>query len=306
MNRRSIVVSVTVLCGLVATAMAQSEQVVVAVYVPSVVVGSAQARAEFAQGLAAQLGAKMGRSARGLAFANARDLEAAVARNEVQLAVLDPLYVAGRGAARIVATARRGGSTSVVAIGVGRVTGRGLPAVRGKRLVLPAVGGMESRFIDGFVLEGEATVRDYWSSVRTAPDGASAIASVAAGQADVAVVLDSPEARAVAGQRGLSVIFTTRPLPGPALAFMRAPDPALAGSLAAAARGLGAGPLGDGWGDASDGYRGLTRVPDAPRPLFGAPAQMDFSARGVLETPASDLTLPPLEPRLLVESPERL
>jgi hypothetical protein len=303
MIRRVLVVAAALL-GAAGLALAQSQELVVAVYVPGSVVASAQARSEYAQSLANQLGQKVGRPARGVAFARARDLETAVQRREIHAAVLDPVYLAGRAAAKVLATATSGGGSSVAAIGVSRIKG-GLSAHRGKKLIVPSAGGAEARFVEGFVLEGQATSAEFWSAVSTAPDAASAIAAVAGEQADVALVLDSSGARSLAQQRGLAVAFTTRSLPGPAFAWVGAADPALESAVGAAVRGLSAGPAGGAWGAAADGYRGLLGRPAMPRPLFGAPTQIPFRASNAVDAPASDMTLPPWTP-VWLESPAHL
>lgn len=284
-------------------ALAQSQELVVAVFVPSSVVASAQARSEFAQSLATQIGQKIGRTGRGIAFARARDLETAIQRREIQAAVLDPVYLGGR-AAKVLATATRGGSSAVAVIAVSRIRG-GLPALRGKKLILPSAGGAEARFVDAFVLEGQIPPAEFWSAMTTAPDGASAIAAVAGEQADVALVLDSAEARALAQQRGLAVAFSTRPLPGPAFAWVGPADPALETAVGAAVRGLRAGPVGDAWSGPAEGYRALLARPTMPRPLFGAPTQVPFRAANAVQAPAADMTLPPWT-ALWLDSPAHL
>jgi phosphonate ABC transporter substrate-binding protein len=304
MIRRAAVALAVVLLG--GTAFGQPQQeIVLAVFVPSTVFASAQARSDLAQSMATQLGARLGRPARGVAFARARDLETAVARGEIHVAVLDPLYVAGRGTAKLLATARRGGASEAPAIGLTKLPGQGLPALRGKRLILPSAGGAETRFVENFVLEGEIPARQFWGSIGSAPDGASAIAAVAGDQADVTIVLDSPAARALAAQRGLRVAFTTRGVPGPALAWVKAGgDAAQQNAVASAVSGLGAGVLGDGWG-AAQNYRGILAPPVMPKPLFGAPQPIPLRAGDAVQTPASDFALPAWTP-VLVASPARL
>jgi len=301
--RRMLIVLAVLACAS-GLALGQSQELVVAVFVPGSVVASPQARSEYAQSLATQIGQKVGRTARGVAFARARDLETAVQRREIQVAVLDPVYVAGRAGAKVLATATRGGSTELAAIGVSRVRG-GLPAFRGKKLIVPSVGGAETRFVDAFVLEGQMPPAEFWSAVTTAPDAASAIAAVAGEQADVALVLDSAPARALAQQRGLAVAFSTRALPGPAFAWVGPADAALESAVSSAVRGLSAGPAGDAWSGASGGYRGLLARPAMPRPLFGAPAQIPFRASNAVQAPAADMTLPPWTP-VWLESPAHL
>lgn len=307
MNRRRLQIALAFLAaslGAGGLALGQSQELVIAVFIPGSVVASAQARSEYAQTLATQIGQKVGRTARGVAFARARDLETAVQRREIHAAVLDPIYLAGRAGAKVLATAKRGASAEVAAIGVSRVRG-GLPALRGKKLIVPSVGGAEARFVDAFVLEGQMPPAEFWSAVTTAPDAASAIAAVAGEQADAALVLDSAEARALAGQRGLAVAFSTRALPGPAFAWLGAADAALESAVSSAVRGLSAGPAGGSWAAPAEGYRALLVRPAMPRPLFGAPPQVAFRASNAIQAPASDMTLPPWTP-LWLESPAHL
>jgi phosphonate ABC transporter substrate-binding protein len=293
-------------CLWLAPSLARAQEVVVAVFVPTAFTPSAQARAELAQTLAAQLGEKVHRPARGVAFARARDLETAIAHGDLQAAVLDPLYIASHGASKLLASVRRGGSNEAAMIGVTRQTGSGLPAFRGKRLILPSVGGAEGRFVDNYVLEGLVTSHDFWSSVSTTPDAASAVTAVAADQADIALILDSPDARARAAERGLHVAFTTRAVPGPALAWVRrTADPELQSALSTAARAVGAGLLGDGWGEPAGGYGALLSAPAMPKPVFGAPAALPLAARDVVQAPTTDFVLPEWSP-VLVSSPARL
>lgn len=302
---RFLLVAIVALLAWPAAGRAQDTEVGIAVFVPTAYFPSAQARSAFATRIAADLSAKLGRPARGLAFARARDLETAIARGDVHVAVLDPLYLASKAAYRPLATAQRGRG-GVRMIGVSRLRSSGLPAFRGKRLIVASVSSAEQRFVEGFLLEGQASTAEFFSALTTAPDAASAMAAVAAEQADVALVIDSPEARASAAERGLSVAFSSRSLPGPAVAWVgRAADATLEANVARVARELSAGPLGDGWSAADAGYRGLLAAPAIPRPLFGAPSAISLNARGVLVAPASDLELPAWTP-VPAPSPERL
>lgn len=300
-----ILATMVAVAGAPGVARAQPAELGVGVFVPTAYFASAQARSELANQVAAGLGAKIGKTARGMAFARAADFEAAIARGEVHVAVVDPLY-AGRGSAKILATARRGGRTEISFIGVSRGRERGLPACKGKRLILPSVGGAEQRFVENYVLEGQVPIADFFPTVTTAPDAASAIAAVASQQSDVAILMDSAAARASAAERGLNVVFTTRDLPAPALAWVaRAADAALEASVTRVAREVTSGVIGEGWGGAATDYRSVLVAPQMPRPLFGAPAPIQLSTRGVLDTPPSDLTLPAWSP-VPMGSPERL
>lgn len=207
---------------------AQADNVTVGLFAPSAPFASTAARVELANRLGDHLGKALGGTGSGRNYARAGDFSAAVKKGDVTVAVVDATYLASAGGNyTVIAAAVRGGETTnawqLVARGVDKIGG-----LKGKRVLVPGVGGRETDFVLNVLLGGDIG-RDYFAKIEASPDTASALAALGVGKADAVVVPAGVDLPA-----GVSVVLTLPTLPGPVLVAYNA-TPAQRQSLATAA-----------------------------------------------------------------------
>ncbi|MBV8761122.1 MAG: PhnD/SsuA/transferrin family substrate-binding protein [Deltaproteobacteria bacterium] len=159
----------------------------VGLFAPTAPFPSTGARVELATKLGEAISKALGGPATGKVFARAGDFQGAVKKGDVQVALVDAAYLANAGGGyTVLAVAVRGGDTQHR----WQLVGRGVEKfadLKGKRVLVPAIGGREADFVLNALLAGEVA-RDYFGKIETAPDTASAIAALGLGKADAAVV----------------------------------------------------------------------------------------------------------------------
>ena len=175
-------------------------------FAPSAPFPSTAARVELASRLGAALGAGAGKM-----FARASDYAAAVRHGQVTLALVDPAYLAATGGSyTVIAAAVRDGATRHGWQLVAR-DAASIAALRGKRVLVPSLGGHETELVANVLLGGEIG-RGYFAAVEAAPDTASALAALGLGKADAAFVPAGAPLPA-----GAKVILELPAVPGPLL-----------------------------------------------------------------------------------------
>lgn len=239
------------LCAVAAAAAAQN--VTVGLYAPSAPFPSSAARVELATRLGDHLGKAMGGSGAGRNYVRAGDFTAAVRKGDITVALVDATYLASTGGSyAVIAAAVRNGDTShgwqLVARGANKIG-----QLRGKRILVPSIGGRETDFVVNALLGGDIA-RTYFGKVEAAPDTASALAALGLGKAEAAVVptgVDLPS--------GTSVVLSLPSLPGPVLVAYGANAQQRA-ALAAAATSFRGDATVSGFRAAdSDGVRAIAR-----------------------------------------------
>ncbi len=190
---------------------AHAQSVTVGLFAPTAPFPSTSARVELASRLGDHIGKALGGTGSGKVFARGADFSAAVKKGEVTIALVDAAYLAATGGNyTVVAAAVRGGeaasSWQLVARGADRLT-----ALRGKRVLVPAIGARESDFVLNVLLGGEVS-KDYFAKIEAAPDTVSALAALGLGKADAAVVPAGVDLPA-----GASVVLKLPALAGPVL-----------------------------------------------------------------------------------------
>jgi len=191
--------------------VAHAQSVTVGLFAPTAPFPSTSARVELASRLGDHIGKAIGGTGSGKVFARGGDFAAAVKKGEVTVALVDAAYLAVAGGNyTIVASAVRGGNTAsswqLVARGADK-----LAALRGKRVLVPGIGGRETDFVLNALLGGEVS-RDFFAKIEPAPDTVSALAALGLGKADAAVVPAGVELPA-----GASVVLRLPELSGPVL-----------------------------------------------------------------------------------------
>lgn len=194
-----------------ASTAARAETVTVGLFAPTAPFPSTSARVELATRLGDHVGKALGIAGSGKVFARGGDFAAAVRKGEVSVALVDAAYLAVAGGNyTVIASAVRGGDTTHGWQLVARATDK-LSGLRGKRVLVPGIGGRESELVLNVLLGGEVP-KDYFAKIETAPDTVSALAALGLGKTDAAVVPAGVELPA-----GTKVVLELPKLSGPVL-----------------------------------------------------------------------------------------
>jgi hypothetical protein len=190
---------------------ARADNVTVGLFAPTAPFPSTSARVELASRLGDHVGKALGKTGGGKVFARGADFAAAVKKGEVTVALVDAAHLAVAGGNyTVIAAALRGGESQrgwqLVARGGGK-----LAALRGKRVLVPAIGGRESELVLNVLFGGELP-RDFFAKIEPAPDTVSALAALGLGKADAALVPTGVELPA-----GTSSVISLPALTGPVL-----------------------------------------------------------------------------------------
>jgi hypothetical protein len=243
-----------VLCLVALAAPALAAPITVGVFAPSAPFPSTAARVELATRLGAAFAAALHKPAVGRVYARAADFAGAVKKGEVVIAVVDAAYLASVVAnSTVIATSIVDDQPARAWRLVGRA-GTPLAQLRGKRVLVPSVGGREPDFVLNVLLGGDVG-REYFEKIEPAPDTASALAALGLGKAEAAVVPAGGELPA-----GMAELLALPALPNPVLVVyggLAADDRKAVADAAASFKG-DATIAGFRVGD-SDGVRGLAR-----------------------------------------------
>jgi hypothetical protein len=208
---RGVFAIALVVCVGAASETANADTVTIGLFAPSAPFPSTATRVELASKLGDHVGKAFGQTGSGKVFARAGDFAAAVKKGEVTVALVDATYLAATGGTyTVVAAAVRGGDTAHGWQLVARTTDK-IGTLKGKRVLVPAVGGREVDFLLNVLLGGEVG-RDYFGKIEAAPDTASALAALGLGKTDAVVVPSGVELPS-----GMSAVLTLPTLSGPVL-----------------------------------------------------------------------------------------
>ncbi|HUS30989.1 MAG TPA: PhnD/SsuA/transferrin family substrate-binding protein [Kofleriaceae bacterium] len=192
-------------------AIARAEGFTVGLFAPTAPFPSTSARVELASRLAEHLGNSINKTGSGKVFARGADFAAAAKKGEVSVAVVDAAYLAVAGGNyTLLASATRNGESvhgwQIVARGADKLAG-----LKGKRVLVPAIGGRETELVLNVLLGGEVA-KDYFAKIETAPDTVSALAALGLGKVDAVVVPRGTDLPA-----GAAVVLELPALAGPVL-----------------------------------------------------------------------------------------
>ncbi len=202
---------IAVLAIVCAASVAHADNITVGLYAPSEPFPSTAARVDLAKKLGDHLGTALGGTGVGRVYARAGDFSSAVKKGEVTVALVDATYLAGAGGNyTVIAAATRGGdathSWQLVARGAETIN-----QLKGKRVLVPSIGGRESDFVLNVLLGGEVG-KDFFGKIEAVPDTASTLAAIGLGKADAAVVPASVELPS-----GVTTVLALPQLSGPVL-----------------------------------------------------------------------------------------
>jgi hypothetical protein len=193
------------------SSVAHADTVTVGLFAPTAPFPSTSARVELATKLGEHVGKALGQTGSGKVFARGSDFAAAVRKGEVAVAVVDAAYLAVAGGNyTVIAAAVRGGDTTSSWQLVARGTDK-LGGLKGKRVLVPGVGGREPELVLNVLFGGEVP-KDYFAKIETAPDTVSALAALGLGKADAAIVPAGVELPS-----GASLVLELPRLSGPVL-----------------------------------------------------------------------------------------
>jgi hypothetical protein len=217
---------------------ARADTITVGMFAPSAPFDGTAARVDYVNKLAGAVGAALGKDGIGRVYGRASDFAAALMKGEVLVAVVAARYLAigGAGAAAVVAVAQRTGEPAAPWQLMTR-TARTVLDLRGKTVLVPAMGGREGDFVRNALYDGELA-RDFFGRIEAAPDTASALASLGVGKADAALVPGG-----VAAPAGVQVIATLPAVSWPVVVVAGLDDAARAKVVAALTTFAGGGAL---------------------------------------------------------------
>jgi hypothetical protein len=207
----------------------------IGLYAPTAPFDGPVARLDFISALAAHIGGKTGKAMTGRAYAKASDFNAAIHRGDLHFAVVDASYLSSMGVSyTVLAVAERNGSTQATWEVVTSAPAKSVLDLRGKTVIIPAVGAREDAFVNNVLLEGELP-RDFFH-ITTAPDALSALAAVEHGRAEVAIVPSG-----LARPAGVHKVATLGQVSWPVLVALPGAGQSAADELAAAAGSFSGG-----------------------------------------------------------------
>lgn len=254
-------------------------KLVVGIYAPTVEFATAQARLQYAQGLAKAIAAQTGIETEAKSFAAFGQLKSA----GVDFAIVDAQCYAGSLGWPLLATAEIGGGTSrawaLFADGASS-----MQELKGKKLAFVQTGCNDAGFVDNAMLDSEIDAGFFGARTGKA-DLLGAVAEVASYHAAQAVFAP------VGSQKGLTKIFDTGAVPNPAFAQVNGKVPAdVVAKVGAAVTGYGGGGAIAGWAAPNRAiYQALAgsfgrRVKEG---VFANPDPVRFDATDVLIEPAT-------------------
>ncbi len=233
---------------------AAADTLAVGLFAPGAPFPSTAARVQLATRLGEHLGVALGGTGKGRVYARAGDFAAAVRTGDVKIALVDAGYLATTNTSyTVLGAAVRTGSTSqgwqLIARGPTK-----LQELRGKRVLVPSIGGRETDLVINVFLGGEVA-RDFFSKIEPAPDTASALAALGLGKTDAIIVPTGVELPS-----GTSSVLRLPALSGPLLvAYGTLPD-AQRAALASAAKSFRGDQTVTGFSDGNaEDARAITR-----------------------------------------------
>jgi hypothetical protein len=244
--------AVLVMAALLGTVRAHADTVTVGMFTPSAPFGGTAARVDLTTKLAKAVGAALGKDGIGRVYGRSGDFSGAVKKGDVAVAVVDARYaaVAGLAGGTVVAVATHGGGDSAA----WQLVTRGAKSVlelKGKTLLVPSMGGREAEFVRNAMYGGELA-KDFFGKIDVAPDTAAALASLALGKADAAIV---PSGVDVPG--GTQAIASLPSVSQPVVVVYGLDDAARAKVVAALGEFQDAGPIAGFHAAGADVVRGL-------------------------------------------------
>lgn len=251
----------------------------VGIYTPTVPFKNSAARLQYVQRVSKAIGAATGSKVQGKSYASLGALRKA----KPDFAVIDALCYSTNRKWKLLANGTVGGRASNTWALYSRVSG-GMPGLKGKKLSYVKMGCRDKDFILNAMLETEVG-RKHFSAMVGKPTLSGAVADVASFKTSSAVFAPSGQ------QKGLSKVFATTSVPGPAFVQVNSKlSKSVVAKVRKAVVGYGGGGAITGWGAASGKpYDSLKRKlrKKVKKPFFAAPGAVRLSSGQVIKTPKS-------------------
>ena len=281
---------VTLVWSSFATAAGPAQSgLVIGLYTPNQAVQAGRAqRIRAIERLAAYLSSKLGVPVRGRSFARSTDLQRAVKRGQVQLAVVGATHAGQRGWQAFASLVRQGKRTQVWSVVTTRRYTR-ITELKGATLAIALPKTIARRFVTKVLFEGEVQAAYFrWLA---APDAASAIRATQVGKAAAAIV---PASATVSG---LSRVFVSQGVPLPQAVVVGKLSPRTAARARAALLAWRGKWLGfDGWRaplpEQNLALRQRMRRSGRKKPIVSEPRGYTLKERGVFVTAKPAVALP--------------
>ncbi len=265
------------LCGLISSAHADPDKLVVGIYAPTVEFGTAGARLEYVQRLAKAIETATGLKTTAQAYASL----AALKKDNVDFAIVEGQCIATNASWKVLANANVGGGTSRPwALFSG--SAESMQALNGKKLAFVQTGCNDPGFIDNAMLESEVDATFFDRRVGE-KDLTGAVADVASYKTADAVFAP------IDAGKGLKKVFDTGSVPNPGFVQVSAKVPqAVADKVGSVVVGYGAQGAIAGWSKPSaDPFRALAArlVHVSKVGVFATPEPVRIDAKDVLLDP---------------------
>ena len=275
--------------ALVATAHAEGKSYTLAMYAPNAPFDSGADRFGFANKVAAALSSSTGSEFQAKVYAKAQDLEAAIKNKQVDLAIVDGVYLAERGVPYpVLATATSGGETSM-RWALYSSSASSVQELQGKVLSVGTTGPRDTAFLENALLDDELQIARFFSNRINTPDITSAVATVALKKADAVF---APEV----SSKGLRKVFDAGKVANPALCDVSGMSAELIGKIKGALHGVAGGGPFDGRKAGNDAQKSLagrmgtrTRRPVMVEPELVRIEDPDLLIAPVMEPSLSEL-----------------
>lgn len=277
-------------------ALAQPKPHTLAIYAPNAPFDSGADRFAFANRIAQSLTSSTGVQFQAKAYAKSGDLEMAIKNKQVDIAIIDGVYLSQRGVPYpVIATATAGGDTSLRWWLLSN-NATSVQELQGKVLSLASTGPRDAAFLENALLDGELQVGRFFSNRVAAPDIASAVAAVQLKKADAVFAPETVK-------RDLKKVFDAGKVPNPALCDLGLPADVLA-KVKGAIGSLGGGPF-DGWRAGADPHRGFSGKMGARsrRPVMVEPEVVKIEDPDLLIVPAMEPALADIKNQFWMPTP---
>lgn len=268
------------LTGVAGVASAQSQQLKIGIFAPSVEFETAQARLAYVQGLAKAIEQNTGVRVQAYAYSSLGALK----KDKLDFAIVESVCYATNLGWQLLANAKIDNSTSrqwaLFSSGADSML-----ALRGKKLAYMQTGCNDSGFIDNAMLDSEVD-KGFFGSRQGANDLRGAIASVSSYKTAQAVF-----APTTSSARSLNKVFDTGVVPNPAFVQIDGKLPnSISSKVAAAVLGYGGGGAISGWARPERGpYAALNGQlrPVNKTGVFAGPESARLDSKDIMNDPAT-------------------
>jgi hypothetical protein len=253
-------------------------RMLLAIYAPTVEFTDSAQRLSYIQGLARAIESAVGAKVEGRSYTSLAQLR----RDNPDFAIIDAQCYATNLRWDLLANGEvRGNANRSWALYSS--VGPDMQGLRGQRLAYVRMGCEDNAFLQHAMLESEVDL-SFFSQTVAKPDLSGAVAEVVSYKGAQAVFAP------VGSQRGLTKVFDTGSIPGPAFVQMSKQPASVTSKVTAAVTGYGAGGAISGWSAANNRVYNALRArmrPRVKRGIFASPDPVRIDVKDVLIEPTT-------------------